>query len=93
MQKMLKVKDDIIWDLLQKLNEKNIIQSSNYDNSTIVNIKVNGVNTMKYSVGSNNGSLNKELTQKIINIVKRNNINLYQLLCDFGNNDNNELIN
>ena len=92
MQKMLKVKDDIIWDLLQKLNEKNIIQSSNYDNSTIVNIKVNGVNTMKYSVGSNNGSLNKELTQKIINIVKRNNINLYQLLCDFGNNDNNELI-
>ena len=92
MQKSLKEKDEIIWDLLQQLNEKNLIQTSNYDNSTIVNVKVNGVDTMKYSTISNNSISNKELTEKIINIVNRNNINLYQLLCDYASSENNEKI-
>ena len=47
---------------------------------------------MKYSTISNNSISNKELTQKIINVVNKNNINLYQLLCDYSSSENNEKI-
>lgn len=88
MEKLIKIKDDIIWELLQNKNEKGSIpENDRY--GTKSSYLLSG-STYGNKGSSSNG---KEIIKKITEKVKRNRINLYQLFCEFDGGDGKEMIN
>ena len=78
LEKLIKIKDDIIWELLQKKNQNNNPINLNTNSSTFTT-------NNRYSYVSNkNSTVGKDIVKKINEKVKRNKINLYQLLCQFN---------
>ena len=78
LEKLIKIKDDIIWELLQKKNQNNNPINLNTNSSTFTT-------NNRYSYVSNkNSTVGKDIVKKINEKVKRNQINLYQLLCQFN---------
>ena len=72
-EKFIKIKNDIIWNLFNKINSyknNNIINSNNdFDEEEKINS-------------------NKSLVKSICNKIKFNNINFYQILCEFNIDEN-----
>ncbi len=81
-KKILKVKDDIIWELLNKLTHGQKIERNDVDNSTKINVKISGLNNSNISINTNQN--NKDLCLKISDLVKKNNLNLYQIFSEFS---------
>ena len=68
-EKLIKVKNDIIWNLFNKINS---YKNNNNINSINEEEKIN---------------CNKSLVKSICNKINYRNINFYQILCEFNNND------
>ena len=78
LEKLIKIKDDIIWELLQKKNQNNNPINLNTNSSTFT------INNRYSYVSNKNSTVGKDIVKKINEKVKRNQINLYQLLCQFN---------
>ena len=92
-KKLLKIKDDIIWELLNKLCHGTKIERNDVENSTKINVKITGLNNSgQYSITTNNQIINKNLCQTINNQVMKNNLNLYQIFSEFSTGDGNDFI-
>ena len=78
LEKLIKIKDDIIWELLQKKNQNNNPINLNTNSSTFT------INNRYSYVSNKNSTVGKDIVKKINEKVKRNRINLYQLLCQFN---------
>ena len=85
-KKLLKIKDDIIWELLNKLCHGTKIERNDVENSTKINVKISGLNNSgQYTITTNNQNINnKNLCQTIYNQVMKNNLNLYQIFSEFS---------
>lgn len=70
-EKLIKVKNDIIWNLFNKINSYN-----------------NNINNIKSFDEEEKINLNKSLVKSICNKIKFNNINFYQILSEFNNDQN-----
>ena len=91
--KLLKIKDDIIWELLNKLCHGTKIERNDVENSTKINVKISGLNNSgQYTITTNNQNINKDLCKKINNLVRNNNLNLYQIFSEFSTGDGNDFI-
>ena len=93
-KKLLKIKDDIIWELLNKLCHGTKIERNDFENSTKINVKISGLNNSgQYTITTNNQNINnKNLCQTIYNQVMKNNLNLYQIFSEFSTGDGNDFI-
>ena len=93
-KKLLKIKDDIIWELLNKLCHGTKIERNDVENSTKINVKISGLNNSgQYTITTNNQNINnKNLCQTIYNQVMKNNLNLYQIFSEFSTGDGNDFI-
>ena len=92
-KKLLKIKDDIIWELLNKLCHGTKIERNDVENSTKINVKISGLNNSgQYTITTNNQNINKDLCKKINNLVRNNNLNLYQIFSEFSTGDGNDFI-
>ena len=72
-EKFIKIKNDIIWNLFNKINS--------YKNNNIINSKNDFDEEEKINS-------NKSLVKSICNKIKFNNINFYQILCEFNIDEN-----
>ena len=72
-EKFIKIKNDIIWNLFNKINSYNNNNIINSNNDFDEEEKINS---------------NKSLVKSICNKIKFNNINFYQILCEFNIDEN-----
>lgn len=85
LEKLVKIKDDIIWELLKNIKGT----SASQINERVQNDRYGG----GYGKTPSLIVSNKDLMKKIKEKVQRSNINFYQLLCEFDNGEGREMIN